>query len=88
MNELLLIVVCLVVFITSQFLLTRVKQPALTYIRVISALILLVLVLFFAAEGRWSAKLVLVVLAIFGMIRALAEYRKSPTSSGTDHLTS
>jgi disulfide bond formation protein DsbB len=76
MNELLLILVVAALLILSSIFLSRVKQPWKSYIRITSSVFLLVLVWGFAEPGNLAAKIVLTILAIYGLVKGIMEYRR------------
>ncbi len=73
-NEILLIVVVMSVMITTFFLLKRIKQPIITYIRLTSGLLLLILVWFSAGGSQIPMKLILITVVIYSAIKTIKDY--------------
>lgn len=76
MNGIFLVLAVAVLLLFAQVLLSRIKQPLLTCVNVIAALLLLVLVWSFGERDNWLPKIVLTAVAISGLIRTYKEYRK------------
>lgn len=81
MNEWIMMAIFVLVLLLRQFLRSRVKPPALTYIQLTVAVLLLVLVWSFGYTDRWTARLALTAIAIGSAIQAVREYRKAVNHS-------
>lgn len=82
MNEVLLIIVFLALLVVTQGSLDRFNQPLRTYVQLLSAGFLLVLVWGFGEGDTWTPRLVLTVVALITIIRIIIEYRKSALNTG------
>lgn len=83
MNEWLLVVVVLAIFVVVYLSVRQIKQPYITYVRLLSSVLLMILVWGFAEEGRWPYQLGLTALAIYNVINTIIDYRKQYTNSDT-----
>lgn len=86
MNEWLgitLVLSCFIAFLVLKLLLSRLKQPYLTYSRLISCVLLMVLVWGFAEKDTLPYQMGLTALALFNAVMAIKEYRKLNIDSGS-----
>lgn len=84
MSETLLILAFVSLLLASGFLLRRVKQPALAYIRMTLSVALLVLVWGFREEGQWLHKAFLTLIALYGLVDSFLAFRKYYARTGTN----
>jgi hypothetical protein len=85
MNEWLLVTVCIAIILITLFTVRRFKQPILTYVRLVSSLLLLVLVWGFAEEAKLPLKVLMTVFALTSAAKAIKDYQKLYTSPDSDH---
>lgn len=77
MNETVLALIFFGVIIALRFFLFRIPQPTRLYINVISGILLLVLVWFFADETKTALKVLMSVLVLSSWYRAYLDYKKA-----------
>ncbi len=74
LNEILLIIGVISVLIVPQLLLSRIKQPLHTYIRLGSGLLLLILVWFFSNDASWPIKVFMTTVVVSSAIKTMKDY--------------
>lgn len=84
MNESLLILAFVALLLVFGFLLRRVKQPLLAYIRLTLSIALLVLAWGFSEEGQWLHKAFLTLIALYGLGDSFLAFRKHYARTGTN----
>ena len=77
MNETLLAIIFFGVIIIVRFFIFRVPQPARLYINIISGILLMVLIWFFAEDSKTALKVLMTVLVLSSLYRGYLDYRKS-----------
>ena len=73
-NEILLIVAFIATLIIPSLLLKRIRQPLNTYIKLATALLLLLLVWFFVNEGSLPIKLLMTIVVVSSAIKTIKDY--------------
>jgi hypothetical protein len=81
MNEWIMMAAFVLVLLLPQFLRSKVKQPALTYIQLSGAVLLIILVWGFGDPDRWTGRLALTAIALGSALQAVREYRKAVNHS-------
>lgn len=84
MSESLLILAFVALLLASGFLLRRIKQPALSYIRMALSIALLVLAWGFGEEGQWLHKAFLTLIALYGLVDSFLAFRKHYARTGAN----
>ena len=74
LNEVLLIIACIVALIVPSLILRRTRQPLNTYIKLTSGAFLLILFWFFADEGSLSIKVIMTTIVVSSTIKTLKDY--------------
>ena len=64
MNEIILSIVVIVILLGSQFLINRIRRPLLFYIRILSAIALLLLIWLFGGDSNIPVRVILSVIAL------------------------
>lgn len=77
LNEVLLLIAMVILLVIPKFFLQRISQPAQTYIKIIAALILILLVWLGADKEQWGWKLLLTIVVIASISKSLKELRKT-----------
>jgi cell division protein FtsB len=76
MNEITLFIIVIIILILPQFLMRENKKPSVVYIRIISAIALLILVWVFGDEGKLSVKLILSALILTSLHKQFVSLKK------------
>ena len=74
LNEILLLVIFIAALIIPSLLLKRTRQPLNTYIKLASALLLLILVWFLAPKGSLPVKGILTIVVTASGIKTIRDY--------------
>ena len=81
MNEILLVIVVIVLLLGFQLIFVRIiKKPLLHYIRILSAIALLILIWLFAKDSNIPVRIILSIIAlssVYKEFRSLKEFRSN-----------
>lgn len=76
MNEAILFTAVVMILLFAQFSISRIKKPLSHYIKIISAIALLVLIWIFGNEGKLPVKVILTVLMLTALYRQFVSLKK------------
>jgi hypothetical protein len=89
MNEIILLIIVVAIFIGVQFLMKGIKMPLLSYVRISAAILLLALVWLRNENGNIGPKIILSAIGLATFIKEYFSLRKFRNSQKefTDHST-
>ena len=79
MNELVLLIIVITLLVLPSLLIKGSKKPLLSYIKMGSVFILLLLVWGLGNEGKWPVKIILSAIAITALFKEYMSLKKTPS---------
>jgi O-antigen ligase len=86
MNEIILIIIFLAILFGLQLLISRIKKPLLFYIRISSAIALLLLVWLFGGDSDVSVRVILSAIALTSVYNGYLSVKQFQTGSNQTKL--
>ena len=75
LNEVLLIIACIAALVIPSLLLKRMRQRFITYVRLVSGLLLLILTWFIGDEGSLPIKVLMTTIVVSSAIKTIKDYK-------------